>query len=106
MTRLPRFTCYLLLSDDAGTVYVGSTTNLRRRFREHHSESNTGYTASKTWRLLHVEQYLTRECALTRERQLKRGRWTKRMLLRTLAKPGRRLLVLCDRDGVCHSLVS
>ena len=98
MNRLPRFYVYLLLCRDDGSTYTGYTSNLRRRFKQHNSPANAGYTAGRRWHLLAVKCFLDRDTALLYEKQLKRwyhgrGNWQRdqwvrqaRPRLRTLRK--------------------
>ena len=62
---------YILQSQKDGSLYIGSTTDLKRRLKEH----NTGKvksTKSKTpWKLVYYEAYLTEEIARKREKSLK-----------------------------------
>lgn len=61
---------YILQADD-GTIYYGSTRDLRRRLAEHRSGKST-YTRSRKWRLIYYEAYLDERDARNRERHLKR----------------------------------
>jgi len=97
--RLPRFFVYLLLCHENGTVYAGYTANLRRRFKEHNSVKNTGYTRGKRWHLLAVKCFLDRDSALIFERRLKRSRYDKRNWIRRVGRLG----VLCERYGIKSS---
>ncbi|WP_394539894.1 GIY-YIG nuclease family protein [Lysobacter enzymogenes] len=63
---------YLLVSS-RGEVYLGATQNLRRRFREHNSASNKGYTRGQRWHLLAVVRFPTRAEAFQYESKLKRA---------------------------------
>ena len=101
MRRLPRFTVYLLIAREDGRVYTGYTSDLRRRFKEHNSPSNEGYTAGKTWHLLAVRHFLDRDTALLYEKQLKRSKFDKRNWIRRLG----RLRTLCDRHGIQSSYI-
>lgn len=96
MRRLPRFTVYVLLAREDGTVYTGYTANLRRRIREHNSPINSGYTAGKSWHLIAVRHFLDRDTALLFEKQLKRSKYDKRNWIRCLG----RLRTLCERHGI------
>jgi len=96
MTRLPRFHVYLLLCRDDGSTYTGYTANLRRRFKEHNAQDNTGYTRGRRWHLLAVKCFLDRDTALLFEKQLKRSKYDKRNWIKRLG----RLRMLCDRYGI------
>lgn len=95
MTRLPRHTVYLLLAREDGMIYTGYTSNLRRRFKQHNAETNTGFTRGRTWHLLAVRCFLDRETALLFERRAKNSRHKKRWINRL-----GRLRTLCDRYGI------
>lgn len=95
MIRLPRFTVYLLLSE-CGEVYAGYTSHLCRRFRQHNSANNKGWTRGRRWYLLAVKCFLDRDTALLFEKQLKRSRYDKTNWI----KRSRRLRILCERHGI------
>ena len=102
LCRLPRFYVYLLLCREGGSIYTGYTTNLRRRFKQHNSPSNRGYTRRHRWHLLAVKCFLDRDSALLYEKQLKRwyhgrGNWTLRAWIRQAQT---KLRKLCDRHGI------
>ncbi len=66
------FYTYILRSEKDKTYYIGSTSNLTNRVREHNF-GNTHYTKLKRpWVLLYSEEYPTRGAAVLREKQLKR----------------------------------
>lgn len=63
------------LKDDS--VYIGSTADLRKRFKEHNTGQST-YTKSRTpYTLIYYEAYLTKMAAGKREIELKRS-WSKK----------------------------
>jgi predicted GIY-YIG superfamily endonuclease len=95
VTRLPRHTVYLLIAREDGTIYTGYTSNLRRRFKQHNSPENTGWTKGRTWHLLGVRSFLDRDTALLFERRAKNTRTKKRWINRL-----GRARVLCDRYGI------
>lgn len=94
--RLPRFTVYLLIAREDGTIYTGYTSQLRRRFKEHNAPGNRGYTRGKRWHLLACRHFIDRDTALLVERQLKRSKYDKRNWIKRLS----RLRTLCDRLGI------
>ena len=66
------FYIYILRSDKDKSYYIGSTSNLTNRLREHNF-GNTRYTKLKRpWVLLYSEEYPTRGLAMIRENQLKK----------------------------------
>ena len=63
-----------VLRNPQGRLYVGFTTNLQRRLRQH-QENEGGWTRNLgPWGLVHWEQFLDRTTALRRERALKSGK--------------------------------
>ena len=102
MTRIPRFYVYLLIAREDGMIYTGYTSNLRRRFKQHNAETNTGFTRGRRWHLLAVKCFLDKHTALLYERQLKRwnhgrGNWKRDAWIRQ-ALP--RLHRLEQRHGI------
>lgn len=106
MLRLPRYYVYLLLSRD-GKTYIGMTSNIRRRFKQHNAQSNQGWTGGKgPWHLLAVRMYLDKHSAQMVEKQLKkwhrgRGNWN---LDGWIRRERPRLRRLCERYGIQHRL--
>jgi len=73
---------YLLENRDR-KLYIGYTTDLRRRFREHNRKLTVSTKAYAPWRLIHYEAYYDENDARRREYYLKTtqgGRALKRML--------------------------
>ncbi|MGH8162297.1 MAG: GIY-YIG nuclease family protein [Gammaproteobacteria bacterium] len=65
------FSLYILECSD-GTLYIGHTDDLDRRLSQHDLGKFSAYTASrKPLKLLHVEEFASREEALGMERRLK-----------------------------------
>jgi len=62
--------CYLILSSK-GEVYLGATTDLRRRLRMHNAADNKSYTKGRRWHLLAALQFPTRKNAFDYEYKLK-----------------------------------
>ena len=66
---------YILASRRNGTLYVGLTTDLARRIREHREKRLAGFTSRHdVTRLVYVEEQERLDHALIRERRLKRWR--------------------------------
>ena len=83
------FYVYLLKSPKTDQIYVGFTTDLRRRFAEHQKLQR-----HKGWRLVYYEAYRNREDAAERERKLKSyGSSLQRLKLRL-----KRSLILQDLE--------
>ena len=88
---------YLLKSQQAGSYYVGWTTDVRRRLGEHNQGQATYSRRKRPWALMGVEACASPLAARARERVLKRSprslaRFKKRMLTR--AAEGRRRQVV------------
>lgn len=67
---------YVLGSEDRGgtRTYVGWTTDLDRRLKEHNAGTGARSTRGRRWVLLYAERYATRPEAMSREWRLKRDR--------------------------------
>ena len=64
---------YVIVSEE-GEKYIGYTSDLRRRLKEHREGRNMS-TRGRKWKLVYYEAYLSREDAFRREKKLKqRGR--------------------------------
>ena len=70
--------CYVYLIGSEGTggyrTYVGWTTNLERRLREHNSGNGARTTRGRQWKLLYAERFGNKRDAMSREWHLKRDR--------------------------------
>ena len=71
------FSVYILRSETTGQIYVGQTSDLERRLREH-NDLKVGkhrYTRKQKgpWRLVYSEEMESRSRAMMRERFLKSG---------------------------------
>ena len=63
-----------VLQNSEGRLYVGFTTDLERRVRQH-QEDKGGWTSRRgPWELVHHESFSDRVEAMRRERNLKRGK--------------------------------
>ena len=86
---------YVLQSEKNGSLYIGSTDDLRRRYKEH----NRGYVEAtkhkRPWKLIYYEACLDREDAKRREDYLKTSqgqRLLKRRLKEYLYKSRSKIL--------------
>jgi putative endonuclease len=68
------FYTYILRSESTGRLYIGSTSDLRRRIDQHNAGLATATKNRGPWRLVHSEEYTTRSLAVRRERYLKTGK--------------------------------
>jgi len=62
---------YILLSQKNNITYVGSTTDLERRIKEHNSGQNFSTKKHIPWKLFYKEEYVTLIEARIREKYLK-----------------------------------
>lgn len=66
---------YVLYNVEHQKTYVGYTSDLASRLASHNSLATKGYTLRyRPWVLLHVEKFLTKKSAITRENELKSGK--------------------------------
>ena len=82
---------YLLESQEKKNWYIGYSSDLRKRIRNHIS-GNGGQTTKRQsdWKLIYYEAYLNQKDALGREKFLKSGsgrRYLNKQLLNYLKKP-------------------
>ena len=78
------FYVYLLERVDAKEYYLGFTSDLRRRIKEHNQGVGSKTTKGYQWKLKYYEAYETKELANKREKQLKTNRGSKRALYNRL----------------------
>jgi putative endonuclease len=67
------FYVYLLQSESDDGFYIGFSTDLRRRLREHREGKSFATSYRGPWRLIYYEAYLEEADALGREQFLKSG---------------------------------
>jgi len=71
------FCVYILKSETTGRIYIGHTSDLERRLREHNDPKlgKCRYTRKQKgpWRLVYSEEMQSRSEAMMRERFLKGG---------------------------------
>jgi len=67
------FYVYILHSESDDGFYIGFSTDLRRRIKEHKEGRAFATSFRGPWRLIYYEAYLEEEDALGRERYLKSG---------------------------------
>ncbi len=65
------FYVYILSSLQNGTLYVGSTKDLKRRVKEHNSGQNYYTKRYKPWKLIFYEAHLSESDMFRREKYLK-----------------------------------
>ncbi len=74
---------YLIESVKKGELYIGCTSNINKRIKEHNNGLNLSTKNNIPWQLIHFEGYRDQDDAYRRERYLKTSqgsRLLKRML--------------------------
>lgn len=85
---------YILTNDRLNVLYVGSTSNLRKRLVHHKRRLVPGFTRRyNVHRLVYFEQLPTMDAARHRERQLKGLSRAKKEAIVATANPTRRELL-------------
>ncbi|MBU3927128.1 MAG: GIY-YIG nuclease family protein [Bacteroidetes bacterium] len=64
---------YAIVSEVDQRIYVGFTTDVERRLKEHNSGKTTSTKGYRPWNILVVEEVTNREEARRREKYLKSG---------------------------------
>jgi len=73
---------YILANKKNGTLYVGATSNLKKRIWEHKSNLVEGFTKRyQIHKLVYYEACPNKEGALLREKQIKSGSRAKKVIL-------------------------
>ncbi len=67
------FYVYVLQSETDAGWYIGFSTDLRRRLKEHQEGQSFATSDRGPWRLIYYEAYLEEADALGREKYLKSG---------------------------------
>ncbi len=81
------FVYMLGTSDKSGyRTYVGWTLDLDRRLSQHNGGKGARSTRGRTWVLLHVERFATRNEAMSREWHLKRDRPFRKLLAQKIVR--------------------
>jgi putative endonuclease len=80
--------CVYVLGAVSGTravTYVGWTTDLSRRLKQHNDGSGARFTRGRRWVLLYSENCTGKRHAMSREWHVKRDRSLRKRLLQTLS---------------------
>ena len=64
---------YVLQSEKDEGYYVGITSHLYRRIKEHNSGQNQSTSSRAPWKLVYKEQFIDHKYAREREKYLKSG---------------------------------
>jgi putative endonuclease len=87
MSKNGSFYVYIM-TNQSHTLYVGITNNIRRRVFEHKNRLVEGFTCRyKIDTLVYVEPFSDALSAITREKQIKRWRREKKLLLIVQSNP-------------------
>ncbi|MFW0837933.1 MAG: GIY-YIG nuclease family protein [Candidatus Komeilibacteria bacterium] len=62
---------YILQSKLSGRYYIGQTINLDKRLKRHNSGLVKSTRSGAPWIVVHREEFITRQAAYKRERQIK-----------------------------------
>lgn len=65
------FYVYILKSTERHRLYIGKTTDLKRRVKEHNTGQNTSTKSYRPWELIFYEAYVNQSDASRREKYLK-----------------------------------
>ena len=65
------FYVYILKSETRYRLYIGKTTNLKKRLKEHNAGQNASTKPYRPWELIFYEAYVKRSDATRREKYLK-----------------------------------
>ncbi|NNE75580.1 MAG: GIY-YIG nuclease family protein [Pricia sp.] len=74
------FWVYVIYSGNFDRYYVGMTINVETRLKQHNSGKTKSTKAYIPWEVIHVEEFITRAEARSREKYLKSAagrRWRK-----------------------------
>jgi putative endonuclease len=83
------FYVYVLHSEHLGQYYVGQTSDLRRRFKQHKTGESIYTKRSHDWNLVYYEAYTSRSLAMKRESRLKpRSRAFQELIKRIVDESG------------------
>lgn len=67
------FYVYVIQSESDRGLYIGMSSDLRRRLREHHEGESQTTKGRRPWKLIYYEAYLEKQDAAGREVFLKSG---------------------------------
>jgi len=70
---------YILKSDKNGKLYKGSTSDLRRRIKEHNNGEENSTKTGVPWKLIYYECFSNKTDALREEKFIKSGKGRERI---------------------------
>jgi len=66
------YTVYVLHSKKFDKIYIGFTSDLKKRLLSHNELANKGWTISfRPWKLVYQEEFAEKKHAMKREKELK-----------------------------------
>jgi len=66
------YTVYVLYSGKFDKIYIGMTSNLEQRFLSHNELSKKDWIKKyRPWEIIHKEEYISKNQAILREKELK-----------------------------------
>ncbi|MBL4586462.1 MAG: GIY-YIG nuclease family protein [Flavobacteriales bacterium] len=75
--------CYILFSESKNRFYVGYTCDVLVDRVTRHNQKGKGFTGSvNDWKIVHSEEFETKEAAIKREKQIKS--WKSRIAILNL----------------------
>jgi len=77
------FYVYILQSTVDRSLYIGYTTDYRRRLKEHNRGKSKAAKPFRPWKLIYYEAFLNKTDAKAREKYLKSG-WGRRSIKKML----------------------
>lgn len=81
------FCVYVLQHKPSSEIYIGFTTDLKRRLSEHNNRGNKFTTRHDgKWKLVYAEAYASEKDAHEREAKLKQHGGSKRLLLKRIRR--------------------
>lgn len=81
------FYMYVLFSPSKNNFYVGSSADLRKRFKSHIDGKNFATRSVKDWQLTYYEAFTSRKLAFRREQSLKKRAQAWRTLISRIIEP-------------------
>ena len=66
------FTVYVLYSEKYDKLYIGYTSDLKKRLLSHNELARKGWTVKyRPWKLIYSEELIDKSTAMNREKELK-----------------------------------
>jgi len=76
-----RYIVYVLFSSKIGRRYIGKTSDLKQRFKDHNGGIVSFTSHGRPWKLLYYEVFLSKKDAAAEEMFLKSGKGRERLKL-------------------------